>query len=1023
MNMSTESFHKLLQRQVKKYLTDDMLTKEEIAKFLDAVNDSYVAYERDKSLSDHAFRISEKEYIELNEKLRSEVGEKKSAAAKLIDAIKSIDEDGQFTGSEEDLKSVSIFLSAQISKRKEAERVVKESESLMRMALEKIGDNVWEIDFLKDKLTFLKSSNSFLGYSFEEMSDGTKLGWNNVHEDDRVIIEDVLRKYKRRQIDHHTIEYRLYDKEGRLHWILDRGGVIESTEDGLTKKIIGTLSDITDRKRSEESLARTAQLLSRLIANLQSGILVENEERKIVLVNQLFCSMFGVPDLPDNMIGLDGSLASESLKFLFKDPEKYLARNQELLTRQKMVAGDLLEMVDGRIMERDYVPLFLDGKYSGHLWHFTDVTERKRTEQALIFREEKYRSIIANMNLGMIEVDLSEKILFANNSFCEMSGFTLNELLYKRPTDLFVMGSNAEVLKQKNELRRQGASDAYEVVVRNKRGEARWWLVSGAPLYNDIGTLIGSIGIHLDITPQKELEISLEKARKEALYSAEAKETFLANMSHELRTPLNGIMGMVREMMRNQKSEEDLRRLESVFHAADHLLNILNDILDLSKIEAGKLSIEKIGFRFKETIGRALEVIRPKAEEKSIALHQELCPEAEEILLGDPHRIKQILINILGNSIKFTEVGYISLKMTVEHFGADQKWVRLRIRDTGIGMDPGFMENLFKKFVQEDSSIVRKFGGTGLGLSITKELIDLMGGNISVQSEKGKGTEMTISLPFRMGKESDLPEVVDAQAVAGTSVEGNRVLLVEDNELNQQVAGMTLSHFGLIVEVASNGKEAVDILSQKQFDIVLMDVQMPIMDGYEAARVVRQDLKLDVPIIALTANALKGEAEKCLSAGMNDFVSKPFDETTLLKVLSKWLKSRTLIEAVEAKEEELEKELAEPVYDLSKLESISRGDQSFMKKVLGIFVDQTPSAVEEIKFTASSGDYETMGKIAHRIKPSLDNLGIKSMYQIIRDIEKYEENGTDPQGLKLQIEQLETTVNTVVEDIKKKILS
>jgi CheY-like chemotaxis protein/HPt (histidine-containing phosphotransfer) domain-containing protein len=402
-------------------------------------------------------------------------------------------------------------------------------------------------------------------------------------------------------------------------------------------------------------------------------------------------------------------------------------------------------------------------------------------------------------------------------------------------------------------------------------------------------------------------------------------------------------------------------------------------------------------------------------------LHQELCPEAEEILLGDPHRIKQILINILGNSIKFTEVGYISLRMTVEHFGADQKWVRLRIRDTGIGMDPKFMENLFTKFMQEDSSIVRKFGGTGLGLSITKELIDLMGGNISVQSEKGKGTEMTIFLPFRMGKETDLPEVADAQSVAGTSVEGNRVLLVEDNELNQQVAGMTLKHFGLEVDVASNGKQAIEVLSQKQFDIVLMDVQMPIMDGYEAARMVRQELKLDVPIIALTANALKGEAEKCLNAGMNDFVSKPFDETTLLKILSKWLKSKSLLQAVETKQEEIEKELMDPIYDLSKLESISRGDNGFMKKVLGIFVDQTPTAVEEIKFTAASGDFATMGKIAHRIKPSLDNLGIKSMYQIIRDIEKYEENGNDIPGLKEQIQQLEATVNAVVEDIKKNI--
>jgi PAS domain S-box-containing protein len=652
------------------------------------------------------------------------------------------------------------------------------------------------------------------------------------------------------------------------------------------------------------------------------------------------------------------------------------------------------------------------------LWHFTDITERKRAEQALVFREEKYRSIIANMNLGMIEVDLSERILFANNSFCEMSGFSLNELIDKHPTDLFLMGENAEMLKQKNELRKEGASDAYEVVVRNKRGEARWWLVSGAPLYNDIGTLIGSIGIHLDITAQKELELNLEKARKEALYSAEVKETFLANMSHELRTPLNGIMGMVRELIRKSLNETESRQLESVFFAAEHLLNILNDILDLSRIDAGKMQIEKIGFRFNETILRAVDVINSKAVEKGINIIQELPEEAGEILLGDPHRIKQILINIIGNSIKFTESGYIKIQMTVEKFTGDQRWVRIRIKDTGIGMDPGFMDNLFKKFVQEDSSIVRKFGGTGLGLSITKELIELMGGTIAVQSTKGAGTEMTLTFPFRTGSELDLPKSADQSELPAGEIEGYRVLLVEDNELNQQVATMTLSHFGLKVEVANNGKEAVEMLATEAFDIVLMDVQMPIMDGYEASRTIRNELHLEVPIIALTANALKGESDKCLSAGMNDFITKPFDEGTMLKTMAKWLKSKSLEavgdEVLTRKSEAIKAKL----YDLSKLESISRGDYTFIKKVLGIFIEHTPSAIQEIKLTASRGDFETMGKIAHRIKPSLDNLGIKTMFQVIRDIENYDGAMGDVNALGDKILQLEETVLAVIDHIK-----
>jgi PAS domain S-box-containing protein len=254
----SSSQHKLLARQIKKYLSDDNLKEENINKFIDAINDSYYAYERDKRLADHAFRISEGEYVSLYERLRDEINTKKQSVAKLIDAVNSIDEEGRFKASE-DLMSISSFLSVQIEKRREAEKVVQDSENFMRMALEKIGDNVWEIDFVASKLTFLKSSNAFMGYTFEELSSGKSVGWQNLHPEDTQIIQNILRNYKNGLIDHHNIEYRLYDRDRKMHWVLDRGGLLESQDNGRAKRIIGTLSDITDRKKSEESLARTAQ--------------------------------------------------------------------------------------------------------------------------------------------------------------------------------------------------------------------------------------------------------------------------------------------------------------------------------------------------------------------------------------------------------------------------------------------------------------------------------------------------------------------------------------------------------------------------------------------------------------------------------------------------------------------------------------------------------------------------------------------------------------------------------------------
>lgn len=731
--------------------------------------------------------------------------------------------------------------------------------------------------------------------------------------------------------------------------------------------------DISDRRT-------TATRLENLIENLQLGVLVEDEDRRIVLANEMFSSLFGLDIDPNDLIGQDCTNYAAISKDFFKNQEQFVRDIDILLENKELVLGEELELIDGRFFERDFIPLFVEGEYKGTMWKYRDVSLRKASEKDLKYSEEKYRSIIRNMNLGLIEVDTKERILYANQSFCEMAGYQQQELIGRNPSEIFLSSENKHLMIEKNILRQQGVSDAYEVNVELRNGDIRWWLVSGAPLYSNDGELIGSIGIHLDITKQKELEYNLTTARQQALASATAKEIFLTNMSHELRTPLNGIMGIVRELRRAASDNVMKGHLESIHFAAEHLLNILNDILDLSRIDAGKLTIDNSGFKIEEVIQRSIEVNKPRAEEKGLQLKGEVTDEVSRILVGDPIRLRQILINLIGNAIKFTDNGYVSVRCYVKQALANRQWITLEVEDTGIGMDESFVENIFSKFTQEDSSIKRNYGGAGLGLNITKQLTELMKGVIVVESKKGRGSKFIVSIPFKIGDESDLPQELTVSP-ENLNLENIKVLLVEDNPLNQEVAKLTLKHLKTKVDVVGDGAAAIEKLRIVSYDIVLMDLQMPVLDGYAATKIIRNELKLMVPIIALTANAIKGERDKCLNAGMDDFVSKPFEEKDIAKVLVKYVLDKRREPGVEK---------VSALYDLSRLIQLSNGDMSFVKKMVTMFIKQTEDFNKEFSEIQKLKDIVMLNKLSHKMKPAIDNLGISSLTTLIRELEKWE---------------------------------
>lgn len=386
----------------------------------------------------------------------------------------------------------------------------------------------------------------------------------------------------------------------------------------------------------------------------------------------------------------------------------------------------------------------------------------------------------------------------------------------------------------------------------------------------------------------------LEQQKERAEDSEKAKEQFLANMSHEIRTPMNAILGMTRLLLEQEPRTDQLKYLNSIKHASDNLLVIINDILDLSKIQAGKINLEKIPFNLRNEINAVYETMKVNADDKGLNLLtavDETCPKT---IIGDPYRLSQILLNLTGNAIKFTEKGNVTIQTTCTS-ADDQVIVKFSVIDSGIGIAKDKLDYIFDMFTQETSSTTRKFGGTGLGLAICKKLIELQGGNITVESETGKGSVFSFAIPFAIGKDIAEHNAKDdhKQQVVAT-MKNVRILLVEDNEFNQMVAVDTLERSieGAKVTIAGNGRIAIDMLLNNTFDIVLMDIQMPEMDGHEATKNIRSnsDEKINsIPIIAMTASVIKAEVDKCFESGMNEFVGKPFSVGELLEKMSKLL--------------------------------------------------------------------------------------------------------------------------------------
>ncbi|NBA78900.1 PAS domain S-box protein, partial [Emticicia sp. ODNR4P] len=609
--------------------------------------------------------------------------------------------------------------------------------------------------------------------------------------------------------------------------------------------------------------------------------------KNITLFKLLISTIFGEAY---NWIGKDyQELAFLIDKELRGNKDYYTIIDQILLNRE-VYTNEVLVSSSGKVLERSFIPIVINNAYCGFLWQFNDITEKSSFQDKIIRSEEKYRGIMDNMELGLLEVDNKHTIIRAYDRFCKMVGYTEEELLGKNAVDTFLNRSYHQVIEQHQTLRIGGKGSTYELPLIKKDGSIVWTLVSGSPILNVEGAVIGSIGIHYDLTERKKVEKDLNEAKTLAENARQAEKQFLANMSHEIRTPLNAIIGMVHLLLDTEPNSKQKEYLDSLNSSASFLHNLISNLLDLAKIDAGKIDIRKVEFNLETLLSDIVKIFELKSIKKDLKFSLKLTSINSKIFFGDEILIKQIFLNLIGNAEKFTENGEI--KIGAEKVFSDSEnrktGINFYVEDTGKGISTNELESIFYKYKQADNQDLYN-KGTGLGLAITKELIELLGGKIKVKSTLDEGTRFEFYLPLEEYSITSKVQKEDIPILHNPTL--INILVAEDNLMNQKYISTLLNKWGFKCTIVENGEMVKSAICNEVYNLIFMDLQMPIVNGYDATLFIRQSNteNATIPVVALTASVLLEQKKLAFESGVTDFLAKPFTPKQLSEIIMKYV--------------------------------------------------------------------------------------------------------------------------------------
>ena len=935
-----------------------------------------------------------------------------------------------------------------------------ESEARWQFALEGSGDGIWDWNIDTGSVFFSHQWKAMLGYEDQEIEDNIEEWWKRVHPDDLDECHREIERHLKGEVPVYHCEHRVLCKDGTYKWILDRGKVILWSASGKPLRAIGTHSDITERKRSEEALKESRRRLANIIDFLPDATLAVNLKGEVIAWNRAIEDMTGISK--KEMMGKGGYAYSLPffgerrpilIDLIFRDMPDIEKKYITISRKGNQLIGEAfapnLNCGKGAYLWGFASPLYDRlGKIDGAIQSIRDITDRKHKEEALRESELSLRTIFDTSSAGIIIVDTGGRIVQANRRMAELFACPLEKIIgtpypvLVHPDErdeggeimLAMMEDRLDTTAKERHYQRSDGSDFWGFLsgqrmeesggkftgllgmifdisdrkraedallhseqekaailnglrhvcveylepsmkiiwvndaVRNSLGmpveeikgkfcyeilqgidepckgctaksaaetgktqkdefvtpDGKTWLSRSSIIKNTEGGIKGIVHVAVNISDRKRDEVALQRANRQlqtaiahandlamqAQTANVAKSQFLANMSHEIRTPLNGIIGMTGLLEDTCLNDEQREYANIARICGESLLSLINDILDFSKIEAKKMELEKLDFDLRAIMDDTKDLLSISAHEKGLKLTFSVEGDVPVHLRGDPGRLRQILVNLGANAVKFTYEGEIAISARLQ--SADDRTATLMIcvKDTGIGIPEDRQNILFTPFTQADGSTKRKYGGTGLGLAISRQLVELMGGRIGVVSREGEGSTFWFTAVFekqdikarsaagRLDQHGVVREQAVEQCLALADISKKigrkiRILVAEDNPLNQKVTKAMLKKMGLSAHMAANGLETIKALQNIHYDLVLMDCQMPEMDGFEATRSIRNGgsvvLNPSIPIIAMTALAMQGDREMCIQAGMNDFIAKPVQQYELAQVLTRWL--------------------------------------------------------------------------------------------------------------------------------------
>jgi PAS domain S-box-containing protein len=855
-----------------------------------------------------------------------------------------------------------------IGTRVRAERKLRDSEERLREFFEHAPFSMCvsgaDGRFIKVNAAFCR----MLGYSEEGLLATT---WSDLtHPDDLERSSGGMQQLLKGLDGCMEAEKRYIHRNGSIVWGRMRMSIVRDPG-GNPQYFVVHIEDITERRRAEEAARESEDRFRVMADSCPSLIWVTSPEGGLRFINRTYRKFFGtgheqVEVSWASMLHPDG--APNYVEAWLRAVREHTPFRAEVRVRH--ASGEW------RWLETYAEPRFSPaGEFLGHVGLSSDITERKRAEDDLRRSEEKFRQLAENVRETFWMMDTaSNELLYVSPAYEQVWGRTCDSL-YRNPNSWLEAIHPDDVAQ----ARLLFSADTEEPVDSEYRiltpgGQEKWIRDRAFPIRDQAGKLVRIVGVAEDITERKRYEAELVSARAAAEAANVAKSRFLANMSHEIRTPMNGVIGMLQLLLETSLTAEQREYAGVIEDSGRTLLALIDDILDLSKIEAEKVALEHVDFDLRRTAEDAFRALRSRAAVKGLAFSWRASLETPSLLRGDPYRLRQVLLNLTANAIKFTERGKVEVRMEVKNRSTGQATLLFSITDTGIGIRPDQGAALFSPFVQADASNTRKYGGTGLGLAISKQLVAMMGGKIGFHSEEGQGSTFWFTAVFEVppaaamasGPDGTSSQSVPAPGPLGRARWGARILVAEDDRTNQRVLLGQLEKLGYQAWAVSSGGEAVEALRREKYDLVLMDCQMPGMGGLGATRRIR-DLGLpDIPIIAVTADAMVGDRQRCIGGGMNDYLPKPVELRLLAEVLDKWLPQfAPLTELPTA--EPAAPEPARAVFDEAELLQRLAGDRELAGQIVNGFLEDFPSRLNNLRQRLEAADGPGAAMQAHAL--------------------------------------------------------